>query len=85
MGRKKARYCTRRFAGDAAPVGGASSTPPRTLGWGGKKQARLGRFLARLVHWKKVAEALFSDSGFVAAGKRRDFCRLRRAIDETIL
>jgi hypothetical protein len=29
-----------------------------------------------LVHWKKVAEALFSDSGFVAAGKRRDFCRL---------
>jgi hypothetical protein len=41
--------------------------------------------LARLVHWKKVAEALFSDSGFVAAGKRRDFCRLRRAIDETIL
>jgi hypothetical protein len=23
-----------------------------------------------LVHWKKVAEALFSDSSFVAAGKR---------------
>jgi hypothetical protein len=31
------------------------------------------------VHWKKVAEALFSDSGLVAAGKRRDFCRLPRA------
>jgi hypothetical protein len=29
-------------------------------------------------HWKKVAEALFSDGGFVAAGKRRDFCRLSR-------
>jgi hypothetical protein len=29
-----------------------------------------------LFHWKKAAEALFSDSGFVAAGKRRDFCRL---------
>jgi hypothetical protein len=34
--------------------------------------------IARLVHWKKVAEALFSDSSFVAAGKRRDFCRLPR-------
>jgi hypothetical protein len=31
-----------------------------------------------LVHWKKVAEALFSDSSFVAAGKRRDFSRLPR-------
>jgi hypothetical protein len=29
-----------------------------------------------LVHWKKVAEALFSDSSFVAAGKKRGFCRL---------
>jgi hypothetical protein len=26
-----------------------------------------------LVHWKKVAEALFSDSSFVAAGKKRVF------------
>jgi hypothetical protein len=34
---------------------------------------------SKLVHWKKVAEALFSDSGFVAAGKRRGFCRLPRS------
>jgi hypothetical protein len=32
--------------------------------------------MMRLVDWKKVAEALFSDSSFVAAGKRRDFYRL---------
>jgi hypothetical protein len=30
-----------------------------------------------LVHLEKVACGAFSDSGFVAAGKRRDFCRLR--------
>jgi hypothetical protein len=35
--------------------------------------------MASPVHWKKVAEALFSDSSFVAAGKRRDFCRLSGA------
>jgi len=32
-----------------------------------------------LVNWKKVAEALFSDSSSFAAGKRRDFCRLPHA------
>jgi hypothetical protein len=29
--------------------------------------------------WEKVACGAFSDIGFVSAGKRRDFCRLRRA------
>src|SRR5688572_23394866 len=31
-----------------------------------------------LVYWEKVAEALFPDSNYVSAGKRRDFYRLRR-------
>jgi hypothetical protein len=38
-----------------------------------------GKAHGGLVHWKKSPAALFSDSGCVAAGKRRDFCRLPRA------
>jgi hypothetical protein len=36
--------------------------------------------LAMLIHWKKVAEALFQTSLASTASKRCDFCRLPRAI-----